>query len=83
LRFDFDPVPEWSTLEIRVKTADDEIRLRPGAYAAARVAEAAVPLGNDRSIQFQISLWLDGIPVESLPVDGWLRVEIPVANWRV
>jgi len=83
LRFDFDPVPEWSTLEIRVKTADDEIRLRPGAYAAARVAEAAVPLGKDRSIQFQISLWLDGIPVESLPVDGWLRVEIPAANWRV
>ena len=79
LRLDFDPLPQWGALEIRVKSADNEVRLSPGEYASGRVAEAGVPF----AAAFQVSLWLDGIPVESLPVDGWLHVEMPKANWRV
>lgn len=83
LRLDFDPMPELASLEIRVKTAGNELRLAPGSFATGRIAEAAVSIEHGGVFAFQVSLWLDGIPVESLPVDGWLRVEIPGSNWRV
>ncbi|MBM3783557.1 MAG: glycoside hydrolase [Acidobacteria bacterium] len=85
LRLDFDPNPEWANLELRVTTLDTEVRLGPSGISAGRVVEAAIPLaaGFTGVLVFQVSVWFDGIPVELLPADGWLNVEIPASNWSV
>jgi alpha-amylase/alpha-mannosidase (GH57 family) len=79
-RLDFDPLPEYTLLEIRVRTERQEKRLLHDGFAARRIVEAAIPIPDlgyrpgDR-IPFQVSLWLDGLPVDALPHHGWLEIE--------
>ncbi len=80
LRCDFDPMPAPSHLEIRLRTPRAEQTLTPADFAANRIVEAAVPLAAlgyqpGELVAFQLSLWLDGLPVESLPANGWLELE--------
>jgi alpha-amylase/alpha-mannosidase (GH57 family) len=37
----------------------------------------ALGISADRAFQFQVSLWQEGLPLESLPLDGWLSVPEP------
>lgn len=80
LRCDFDPMPAPTHLEVRLKTPRGEHTLRPEDFSAQRIVEAAVPLSAlgyqaGETIPFQLSLWLDSLPVEALPQNGWLEVE--------
>ena len=88
LRLDFDPMPQPTLLEIRIKTKRREHILRHEDFAALRTVEASVPLATlgykeGDSIPFQLSLWFDSLPVEALPQNGWLEMEtgeaIPLA----
>ena len=80
LRLDFDPMPQPALLEIRIKTKRGEHALRHPDFAVRRVVEASVPLTAldykpGEMLSFQLSCWLDGLPVEALPQNGWLEVE--------
>lgn len=80
LRLDFDPMPQPALLEIRIKTQRGEHILRDKDFSALRTVEASVSLATlgytaGDSIPFQISLWLDSLPVEALPLNGWLEIE--------
>jgi alpha-amylase/alpha-mannosidase (GH57 family) len=87
MRLDFDPMPQPGLLEIRVKTPRAEHALRLPAFVARRILEASVPiqtLGYEPgdAVQFQLSLWLDALPVEALPQINWLELETaPPALW--
>jgi hypothetical protein len=80
IRCDFDPMPEPTQLGIRIKTPRAEHTLHRKDFAAGRIVEAAVPLkdlgyAEGEAMPFQISLWLDSLPVEALPQNGWLEIE--------
>ena len=80
LRLDFDPMPQPALLEIRIKTQRGEHILRDRDFAALRTVEASVPLATlgylpGEVVPFQLSLWLDSLPVEALPQNGWLEIE--------
>ncbi|MBI2687938.1 MAG: glycoside hydrolase [Acidobacteria bacterium] len=80
LRCDFDPVPETAILEIRIKTHRGEHSLRRRDFKFQRILEAAVPLPvlgyqPGERVEFQLSLWLDSLPVEALPQNGWFEIE--------
>jgi len=80
LRCDFDPMPEAAMLEIRVKTKRGEALLRREDFQFRRILEAEIPLERlkykaGETVEFQVSLWLDGLPVEALPHTGWLELE--------
>ncbi|MFN7649259.1 MAG: glycoside hydrolase [Acidobacteriota bacterium] len=75
LRFDFDPLPDCTHLEIRIKAGAAETTLHPGQFIAGRIIEAAVPLTELQLApgdlaRFQVSLWQSGLPLESLPRQG-------------
>jgi alpha-amylase/alpha-mannosidase (GH57 family) len=75
LRLDFDPQPEFARLEIRIKTATEELRLNANQFVVGRILELAVPLADlglkpGDLAQFQVSLWQAGLPMESLPRNG-------------
>jgi hypothetical protein len=88
LRLDFDPIPEMAEMEIRVKTQNGETRLGRGKFAAGRIVEAAMELeglgyGKGDVVPVQVSLWLDGLPMEALPAHGWLDVDTADPSpWR-
>ena len=44
---------------------------------AVRTADGTIVLGYQagETVAFQLSLWIDGLPVEALPHDGWLELE--------
>ena len=80
LRCDFDPMPAQMHLQIRLKTQRDEVTLTPADFATGRIVEAAVPLSAlgyqpGETIPFQLSIWLDNLPVEALPQNNWLELE--------
>jgi alpha-amylase/alpha-mannosidase (GH57 family) len=59
-----------------------EGRRRDGALGDAvlekilelRLSQAALEVHRNQALEFQISLWEDGIPVETLPLEGWINV---------
>lgn len=80
LRLDFDPMPQPNHLEIRLRTPRAEHNLRRPEFSALRIVEAAVPLDAlgyqpGETVEFQLSLWFDGLPVDALPSTGWLHLE--------
>jgi alpha-amylase/alpha-mannosidase (GH57 family) len=87
LRLDFDPMPQPSLLEVRLSTPRAEYVLRLAAFTVGRILEAALPvdaLGYKPGdvVPFQLSLWLDGLPVEALPLNNWLELETSEpAHW--
>jgi hypothetical protein len=38
---------------------------------------AALGVPSDQPFEFQVSLWRENLPLESLPLDGWLTVPVP------
>ncbi len=61
--------------------ADFEIRW-------GRILEARIPLqaagGAAPRLRFQLSVWLQGLPVDALPAEGWLEIEMSEAgDWAV
>jgi hypothetical protein len=57
--------------------------LVPGQAALGRIFEmklplAAVDLPPDKAFEFRVTLWENDLPVETLPVEGWLGAPIPV-----
>jgi len=65
------------------------VACEPAAVAAAfgKVLEARLPyaaLGIEpgRAVQFQVSLWLEGLPMDSLPAEGRLKCRTATpADW--
>lgn len=45
-----------------------------GKILEARVALTALGLKTGQPVNFQLSLWLGGLPVEALPAQGWLEL---------
>jgi hypothetical protein len=39
-----------------------------------RLGIAGLELRPDQAFEFQISLWEDSIPLETLPLEGWITV---------
>ena len=80
LRLDFDPLPDCTHLEVRVKSEHGEVSLKGGQFAVGRIVEAAVNL-SDLNIpvgelaHFQVSLWQSGLPLESLPRQGAFELD--------
>ena len=75
LRLDFDAGAELGGYELRFKTPDKDLIL---PHVAGRVIEASVPLEElgvepGGELQFQLSIWQKGLPMASLPHEGWLR----------
>jgi hypothetical protein len=80
LRLDFDPLPDCTQLEIRLKAGDKETSLKAGQFAVGRIVEAAIPLRDLQIapgdlVHFQVSLWQAGLPLESLPRHGALELD--------
>lgn len=80
LRLDFDPLPDPQLVEIQVRTQRAEQTLRHEQFASLRVIEASVPIVSlgyaaGDAVPIQVSVWLDGLPVDALPQDGWLEVD--------
>jgi hypothetical protein len=85
LRCDFDPMPAQTHLQIRLKTQREEVTLTPADFATGRIVEAAVPIKElgyqaGETIPFQLSIWLDNLPVEALPQHNWLELETGEAS---
>ncbi|MBI2819329.1 MAG: hypothetical protein HYX73_05050, partial [Acidobacteria bacterium] len=38
---------------------------------------AALGIQHNQSLQFQVSVWQERLPLESLPLEGWLSVPVP------
>jgi alpha-amylase/alpha-mannosidase (GH57 family) len=54
----------------------------PGHASIGKVLElglslAAIGVNSAATIEFQLSAWQDELPLESLPLDGWLTVPLP------
>lgn len=81
LRLDFEAVPDFTELEVRVRSAAGEVRLGPQQFVAERILEGAVPLRElcPREVQlleFEVSLWERELPMESLPQNGSLILDL-------
>jgi len=56
-------------------------KLEPAAEAAlGRVLEVRIPLaavgvGNGDGLRFQFSLWQGGLPIDSVPQQGWIEMK--------
>jgi alpha-amylase/alpha-mannosidase (GH57 family) len=58
----------------------------PGAECGYQnVLEVGIPLPDeDEDAQFQISFWHDGLPVDAIPSQGWLTVNVAdMVDWTV
>ncbi|HEU0124556.1 MAG TPA: glycoside hydrolase family 57 protein [Bryobacteraceae bacterium] len=80
IRCDFEPAPEPTRLELRLRTERADYTLRPSACAFHRILEASIPVASlgyqtGETVPFQLSLWLDSLPAEALPQNGWLEIE--------
>ena len=54
-----------------------------GRAALGKILELEVNLGvlgipQAESFEFQVSVWQERLPLESLPLEGWLSVPVPV-----
>ncbi len=52
-----------------------ELEIRCGTILEARVPLAAVGLGDGGKLRFQFSLWQGGLPIDALPVEGWIEMD--------
>ena len=74
MRLDFDAGAELGGFELRLKTPDKDIVI---PHVSGRVIEASVPFSElavepGAELQFQLSIWQKGLPMASLPHEGWL-----------
>jgi len=77
----FSPPDGTETMSIVIDVADSATRATPPEIQSALrdLLEVAVPLTTLRTapgapVRFQISLWQGGLPLGSLPHDGWLEL---------
>jgi hypothetical protein len=45
-----------------------------------RLPLAALGVGSSASVQLQISLWQDSLPIDALPAQGWLECSTAVSS---
>jgi hypothetical protein len=51
-------------------------------HAYDRILEVAAPLeGSDSNLRVQLSLWQDGLPMDALPQEGWLEIDVAPSEW--
>ena len=80
LRLDFDPLPDFTHLEVRVKSDDTEVRAAHDKFVAGRILELSINLTDlgvkpDAVAKFQVSLWQSGLPMETLPHNGTFELD--------
>ena len=80
LRLDFDPLPNFAHLEVRVKSDDTEVRSAHDKFVAGRVLELSINLADlgvkpEAVAKFQVSLWQSGLPMEALPHSGTFELD--------
>ncbi len=51
------------------------LEIRFGSILEARVPLEVVGLPSPARLRFQLSFWHDGLPVDALPLDGWLELD--------
>ena len=74
VRLDFDTGSDLNGLELRLNTPDREL---VAPHVAGYLVEASVPLSalaveSGGQLKFQLSIWQNGLPMASLPHEGWL-----------
>jgi alpha-amylase/alpha-mannosidase (GH57 family) len=90
LRVDFDPAEDASTFDVRVRLRsggnEREIRRQNCKSAVSgSCLEMAAPLGADaaQTIEMQVSIWKDQLPLQSLPAQGWISfIPASPAPWE-
>ena len=75
MRLDFDDGADLSGLELRLRTPDCALVV---PHVRGRMIEAAVALSElgvkpGGQLEFQLSIWQNGLPMASLPHEGWLE----------
>jgi alpha-amylase/alpha-mannosidase (GH57 family) len=92
LRVDFVPQEKLGATEVHLLINDREVRFQMGEpdscsdptirHAYDRILEVAAPLeGSDSNLRVQLSLWQDGLPMDALPQEGWLEIDVAPSEW--
>ncbi len=74
-RLDFDSGAELGGLELRLRTPNHDVIV---PHVRGHVIEASIALSElgveqDAHLKFQLSIWQNGLPMASLPNEGWLE----------
>lgn len=89
LRVDFLSNEGLAGLEVRLGVNDKSVHFKVGQeasdptvqFALDRVLEIAVPRDSSGQMKVQISFWQDGLPMDSLPHEGYLEVTPLEQEW--
>lgn len=75
LRLDFDSGADLSGLELRLRTPsfDFVVPHVVGHLIEASTLLSALDVESGAQLKFQLSIWQNGLPMASLPQEGWLE----------